>query len=97
VVIIRLVRRWVVAACTGAVPLAMLTVVAQATRRWRDQGCAGVGGSRVPPCDQPAFWHWADVEVATVVVAAVIGAGIGLGLWALARRERTRRQLWGES
>ena len=81
----------------GALPLAVLVVIAQATRQWSDWGCAGVGGSNLPPCVQPALWHWSDVDAWPVAIGAIVGAGIGLGIYALAKRERARRQLWGEA
>jgi hypothetical protein len=90
------VKRRCVLALAGALPLAGLVVVAQATRQWRDYGCAGVGGAHLPPCVQPAFWHWADVDPVVVLAGVVIGGLLALGLDALTRRQQTRRQLWGE-
>jgi hypothetical protein len=41
-------------------------------------------------------WNWADIQPVYVVVFAVIGALVALAIGALARRERRRRQHWGE-
>lgn len=90
------VRRRLLAAVVGALLLAVFVVAAQATRQWRDRGCAGVGGPHLPPCVQPAFWHWGDVDPPVVIVGGVVGALLAVGLGALAKRERARRRLWGE-
>jgi hypothetical protein len=92
-----LMRRSALLALAGAVPLAALVVVAQATRQWRDRGCAGVGNIHLPPCTEPAVWHWADVDPLVVVVGAAVGSGLALLLRALARRDSARRQTWGET
>ena len=88
-------RRSALIALSGAIPLAVLVVVAQATRQWRDRGCAGAG-NRIPPCIEPALWHWHDVDPLIVLIGALVGSAIALALRALARHEQVRRRAWGE-
>lgn len=89
-------RRRGLEALAGALLFAAFVVVAQATRQWRDWGCAGVGGSHLPPCIRPAFWHWSDVDPIIVTSGMVVGAAVAVMLAALSRRQRARRRLWGE-
>jgi hypothetical protein len=74
--------------------MAGLAVAAQATHDWRLWGCAVASGFR--GCAPPRVWNWADIQPVYVVVFAVVGALIALATGALARRERRRRQQWGE-
>ena len=87
-------RRMVVWATCGALLLALAVAVTEATRQWRDWGCAG--SAPPPPCVRPRLWHWSDVDPLLIVVGAIVGAGIAVGLIVLAQRERRRRREFGE-
>jgi hypothetical protein len=88
-------RRAILTAAVGAVVLAALVVVAEATRQWRDWGCAG--SAPPTPCVEPAVWHWSDIDAVPVVLGAGAGALLGVGLLSLAIRERRRRRDYGEA
>jgi hypothetical protein len=87
-------RRAVVYAGCGALVLAIAVAVTEATRQWRDWGCAAPNPA--PPCVRPRLWHWSDVDPLLMLVGAVVGAGIAVGLVALAQRERRRRREFGD-
>lgn len=80
-------------ALIGASIVASMTVAAQATHDWRLTGCAAVGGACPPG---PGVWNWGDIQPVYVIVGAIVGAAIALAIGALARRERRRREQWGD-
>ena len=82
-------------ATAGAVVAAVSVMAAEATEQWRDWGCAAP--LPAPPCTRPPFWHWSDVSPLFMVVGAAVGALLAVTILALGRRERARREQWGES